>query len=145
MIKTPKRHCGAVSSNYMPNFINVSGIFWLYGLTTKVGQPPTRWTFPNVITIFNGKILLRVKRKTNIHIWYSIKGVLFNFVREIFIYIVQCKYNIDDFAEWFYICKKYIEGKNNKVLVINCHFSMELQFLLFLHIICFDLNWFAQN
>ena len=33
MIKTPKRHCGAMSSNYMPNFINISGIvlaLWPY-------------------------------------------------------------------------------------------------------------------
>ena len=29
MIKTPKRHCGAMSSNYMPNFINISGIVFM--------------------------------------------------------------------------------------------------------------------
>ena len=42
MIKTPKRHCMAMSSNYMPNFINVSGIvlvLWHYNQSGTPARP----------------------------------------------------------------------------------------------------------
>ena len=39
MIKTPKRHYGAMSSTYMPNFINVSGIVFVLWPYNQSGTP----------------------------------------------------------------------------------------------------------
>ena len=42
MIKTPKRYCGAMSSKYMPNFINVSGIVFVLWPYNQSGTPARR-------------------------------------------------------------------------------------------------------
>ena len=42
MIKTPKRHCGAVSCNYIPNFINVSEIVFELWPYNQSGTPALR-------------------------------------------------------------------------------------------------------
>ena len=42
MIKTPKRHCGAMNFNYMPNFINVSVIVFALWPYNQSGTPARR-------------------------------------------------------------------------------------------------------
>ena len=66
MMKTSKRHYGAMSSIHVPNFINVSVtlvMLWPYN-RGGTPEPPLagRTSFPKVITTPYGKILPWVKK-----------------------------------------------------------------------------------